>query len=247
MMRRDDIPVDFVYTSGETRTNTKLIDETTRICTEFNEPGPEVTEEDLRKLEDKLRENVRAGDVVVFSGSVPGGLPDDTYRRLILLSRSLGADTILDADGACLREGIKAGPTAIKPNLPEMLRLTGLKSNDPDLLDASGSALLQKGIRRILVSLGPDGARLFSESGVLFAPALDVPVVNTVGAGDAMTAALAMSMEKGSDDGSLLRLACAFAAATVMSEHFERVEDETVSRLLPQAVIVAKSMFRNSF
>lgn len=237
MMRRDGIPTNFVYTCGETRTNTKLIDETTRICTELNEPGPDATEEDLCKLEDKLREIVRTGDIVVFSGSVPGGLADDTYRRLILLSKNLGVDTILDADGVYLREGVEAAPTAVKPNLPEFLRLFDLTSDAPEQIESSVSALLSKDIKRILVSLGPDGARLISENGVLFAPAMDVPVVSTVGAGDAMTAALALSMEKGEDDGECLRRACAYAAATVMSEHFERVEEETVTDLLPQVNI----------
>jgi len=237
LMRKDGIPCDFVYTDGETRTNTKLIDDTTRICTEFNEPGPEATEEDLHRLEDKLRVNVHKGDIVVFSGSVPGGLPDDTYRRLILLSKSIGADTILDADGVYLREGVEAAPTAIKPNLPEFLRLFDLTSDSPEQIESSVSALLSKDIKRILVSLGPDGARLISESGMLFAPAMNVPVLNTVGAGDAMTAALALSIENGRNDEDSLRHACAYAAATVMSEHFERVVEETVSDLLPQVNI----------
>lgn len=236
-MTRDGIPCDFVYTDGETRTNTKLIDDKTRICTEFNEPGPEATEEDLYRLEDKLRVNVRKGDIVVFSGSVPVGLPDNTYHRLILLAKSIGADTVLDADGVYLREGVEAAPTAVKPNLPEFLRLFDLTSDSRDKIESSVAALLSKDIKRILVSLGPEGARLISESGMLFAPAMNVPVVSTVGAGDAMTAALALSMEKGWNDEDCLRHACAYAAATVMSEHFERVGSETVSDLLPQVSI----------
>ena len=237
LMIKDGIPCDFLYTGGETRTNTKLIDEQTRICTEFNEPGPEATEQDLRKLEDKLRLNVHKGDIVVFSGSVPVGLPDDTYRRLIMLSQNSGAETILDADGVFLREGVKAAPTAVKPNLPEFLRLFGLENDSPDKIASGESALLQEGIRYILVSLGPEGAQLISEKGRLFSPAMDVPVVSTVGAGDAMAAALALSLERGEDDVDILRRACAYAAATVMSEHFERVGSEAVSQLLPQVII----------
>lgn len=237
LMIKDGIPCDFVYTGGETRTNTKLIDETTRLCTELNEPGPEATEGDLRRLEDKLRANVRKGDIVVFSGSVPRGLPDNTYRRLILLAKSIGADTVLDADGVYLREGVEAAPTAVKPNLPEFLRLFDLTSDSRDKIESSVAALLSKDIQRILISLGPEGARLISGSGMLFAPAMDVPVVSTVGAGDAMTAALALSMEKGEDDEYCLRRACAYAAATVMSEHFERVSCETVSDLVPRVSI----------
>lgn len=233
MIQKDGIPCDFVYTAGETRTNTKLIDETTRICTELNEPGPAASEEDLQKIEDKLRSIVQKGDIVVLSGSIPPGLPDDTYRRLILLSKSLGASTILDADGACLREGIAAAPTAIKPNLPEWERFLEKESDASDNSSSAAATLLSKGIKHILISLGPDGARLISDSGVLFTPAINVPVINTVGAGDAMTAALALSLENDEDDEDCLRRACAYAAATVMSEHFERVGIETVSELLP--------------
>jgi fructose-1-phosphate kinase PfkB-like protein len=180
---------------------------------------------------------VHKGDIVVFSGSVPTGLSGDTYRRLILLAKNIGADTVLDADGAFLREGVEAAPTAVKPNLPEFLRLFDLTSDSRDKIESGVSALLSKDIKRILVSLGPEGARLISEGGMLFAPAMNVPVVSTVGAGDAMTAALALSIEKGWGDEDCLRQACAYAAATVMSEHFERVENETVSELLPQVSI----------
>ena len=47
------IQTDFLWIEGETRTNTK-VQEIGGCVTEFNEPGPEVSEEDRNKLLEKL-------------------------------------------------------------------------------------------------------------------------------------------------------------------------------------------------
>ncbi|TDB92473.1 sugar kinase [Micromonospora fluostatini] len=50
------------------------------------------------------------------------------------------------------------------------------------------AALLDRGVRTVLVKLGADGARAYTRDGVTHAPAVPVTAVDTVGAGDAFTA-----------------------------------------------------------
>ena len=47
--------------------------------TEFNEPGPEVSEEDRNKLLEKLEDYAGENVLFVLAGSLPRGVPDGFY------------------------------------------------------------------------------------------------------------------------------------------------------------------------
>ncbi len=222
----------FVPTPGETRTNFKIIDESTRTCTELNEAGPSATPEDVKKLEETLARISRKGDVIVFSGSIPEGIGKDIYARLIRTAKSLGALAILDTDGPPLAEGIQANPDAIKPNLHELSGLAGGRVGTAEEVAGAVRALGLSKKSRVLVSMGAGGAMLFAGESALFAEALEIPVRSTVGAGDAMTAAIAVGLSQEKSDEEILRHAVAYAAASVMSDHFECLTTESVAGFL---------------
>lgn len=227
-LKKEGIDCAFVYTVGETRTNMKIIDEKTRACTELNESGPPAFDSDVKRLEEKLAEITDERDIVVFSGSVPEGLSEDIYTRLIRSAKSAGAKTVLDADGVFLREGIRANPEAIKPNIHELSRIAGKDITTPLEVALTVTELRLAEDRLVLVSMGRDGAILFHNGSAWIADAPKVPVVSTVGAGDAMTAALAVSLTEGMTDEDILRDACAYAAGAVMSEHFEHLTRKSI-------------------
>ena len=54
-------------------------------------------------------------------GSLPQGLPDDYYARLIREARAEGVYTLLDSSGNALRNGVAAGPDLVKPNTANAL------------------------------------------------------------------------------------------------------------------------------
>ncbi|MCZ9342390.1 PfkB family carbohydrate kinase, partial [Streptomyces sp. TRM76130] len=68
--------------------------------------------------------------------------------------------------------------------------------------------LLAKGPRSVVVTLGAEGALVASEEGVARVPSVPVDVVDTTGAGDAFTAALACRLGAG----ATLTEAAAYAA-----------------------------------
>lgn len=72
---------------------------------------------------------IKQSEVVTISGSLPSGLPNDYYEKLIQLASDEGVAVVLDCSGAPLETVLKssAKPTAIKPNNEELSQLLGKK------------------------------------------------------------------------------------------------------------------------
>ena len=191
-MVRREIAHDFLFVSGETRTNLKVVDPLNSLFTDINEPGTEITEDELNQLEERIFRDFNSGTSLVLSGSVPASVPSSIYRRWVERAKLLGGKTYLDADGELLSEGIKAKPFLVKPNLHELERFVGHEL--PHLEDVAGAAcsLAGQGIEMVVVSLGSQGALFVYQGQVIKAEALALEVKSTVGAGDAMVAALTL-------------------------------------------------------
>ena len=138
----------FHYVEGETRTNLKIIDTVSHTNTDINEPGVTVSEEILSKLLSDLSDRIQEGDIVVLSGSIPKGAPENTYYVWTKACRKLGAKVILDADGELFRDGIQASPYLIKPNHHELSAFAGKELITPTEI-AQAARSLMKECRRI--------------------------------------------------------------------------------------------------
>lgn len=224
----------FRFVEGQTRTNLKIIDREGHTNTDINEPGLTVTNADLDALLHDLLAEVHAGDIVVLAGSLPKGAPQDTYRSWTAACKKVGARVFLDADGALLAEGIKAAPHLIKPNDGELSRLAGKKLETLEELTAEGRKLLERGIERVVISLGGRGALYLRKGSTIYAEGLRVPVGSTVGAGDSVVAALAYAEAQGLSEEEAVRLSTAAGAANVMCSGTQAAEREAVEALLPK-------------
>ena len=209
------IRTDFIRVPGQTRTNTKITDPDSGLTTDINEPGPKLRGEHLDALRDKLEKTVRGGDTVVFSGSLPEGVPTDYYARLIPICRNRGVRTYLDTSGEALREGLKERPYMIKPNREELGELVGRKlfSVQDTVSAAREVALSSHSI--LCVTMGENGA-IYCRNGITFySEAPRILPECTVGAGDAalagMIAAECDDMEP--RDSLILAVACGAASA----------------------------------
>ena len=224
----------FRFVEGQTRTNLKIIDRERHTNTDINEPGLTVTAAELDALLHDLLAEVHAGDIVVLAGSLPKGAPQDTYRSWTAACKKAGARVFLDADGALLAEGIKAAPYLIKPNDDELSRLAGKKLETLEELTAEGRKLLERGIERVVISLGGRGALYLRKGSTIYAEGLRVPVGSTVGAGDSVVAALAYAEAQGLSEEEAVRLSTAAGAANVMCSGTQAAEREAVEALLPK-------------
>lgn len=224
----------FRFVEGQTRTNLKIIDREGHTNTDINEPGLTVTDADLDALLHELLAELRPGDIVILAGSLPKGAPQDTYRTWTAACKKAGARVFLDADGALLAEGLKAAPCLIKPNDDELSRLAGKKLETLEELTAEGRRLLERGIERVVISLGGRGALYLRKGSTIYAEGLKVPVGSTVGAGDSVVAALAYAEAQGLSEEEAVRLSTAAGAANVMCSGTQAAEREAVEALLPK-------------
>ena len=229
--------IDFCFVDGETRTNMKIIDPVTHTNTDINEPGVTVSKEILDTLLQTLVSKIKPGDIVVISGSMPKGSPEDTYYVWTKTCREHGAKVILDADGPLLAAGLKASPYLIKPNNHELSRLLGRPLRTTEELEREARSLMKKyGIAKVVVSMGGDGALYVTETESVYAKGLNVPVGSTVGAGDSVVAALAVAEEQGLSLEQTVRLSTATGAANVMCSGTQAAEYKVIESLIPMVV-----------
>ncbi len=232
------IETDFLMGEGETRMNLKVVDPVCHTFTDINEPGTFFSERETSSLLKKLQEKIKEGDIVILSGRVPQGAPEDTYRKWTTACAERGAKVFLDADGIQMAEGIKASPYLIKPNDRELSELMGRELTDRGAQETAARELIdQYGIRKVAVSLGKEGVLYVTEDMTIYAKGLDVPVKSTVGAGDSVVAALAVAEENGSSPEEAARLSMATGAANVMTDGSQPPEHDLVRELMPKVVL----------
>lgn len=227
----------FHFVEGETRTNMKIIDPVQHTNTDINEPGVTVSAEILDTLLQELLHELAPNDIVVISGSMPKGSPKDTYFTWTKACREKGAKVILDADGDLLKGGLAASPYLIKPNNHELSALVGRTLSTPkELAQTAKKLMADYGISKIVVSMGGEGALYVTETEILYAEGLKVPVGSTVGAGDSVVAALAVAEEAGMRLEETVRLSTATGAANVMCSGTQAAEYEVIKELMPKVV-----------
>lgn len=183
--------------------------------TAVNGRGPDLTEEDARRLLALLRE-VKSSDTVVLSGWTQS---IGFYVAIVRQLAETGCMTVLDCTGEALWQCLSYRPFLIKPNLAELGALYGVE----DLEYEEGVELAQQvqrdGARNVLVSTGASGAFLLTEGQELYsANACVGPVRNTVGAGDSLVAGFLTGLRQTGDFGKALQMGVAAGGATAFGE-----------------------------
>ena len=196
VLNQKGIRNDFVWVEQETRTNTKVFEKSGEL-TELNEPGPVISPEQSQELLDKISAYASEGTLVILAGSIPSGVDSDIYAQIIQMVHEKGGKVLLDADGKLFREALEAVPDIIKPNRVELEEYMGIdyRASEKELLDAA-EKFLESGIETIAVSMGKSGAMFVRDGYQVKCPALSVKSHSTVGAGDAMVAALAYAWDQ---------------------------------------------------
>lgn len=232
MLGRYGVSSQFVWLDhGFTRINTKI---TAGQETEINGNGPVIGKEDMDRLAAKLG-SLKPGDYLVLSGNVPKGLAG-AYTYLVEKLRPAGLHIAADTTGKELMGLLSCHPFLIKPNLKELEELCGISVRKAEDLEECIRRLRRAGAENILVSMGREGAVLFTADGQAFyAEGIRGAVGNTVGAGDSMLAgflagwAAEQSWQKALETGAAAGTATAFA--------FGLAEADEIKALCPSVTV----------
>jgi 1-phosphofructokinase len=237
VLTKEGICHDFVRVEGETRTNTKVFEKNGAV-TELNEPGPVVSREHQELLMEKLAGYAGGETLFVLSGSVPACMDKGIYARIIRMVHEKGAKVLLDADGELFANAVRQRPELVKPNVQELMEYAGLaKTCSRKEVLAAARSIRESGVERAVVSMGAEGALfLFGDCGI-FSPALPVKAHSTVGAGDAMAAALAYGFTRKLDAKRQMRLCMAAAAGAVTTVGTKPPGRELVGELMRKVVL----------
>ena len=217
------IKSDFIsIENGISRINLKLksID-----GTEINGAGPDISEEKVNKLMDKLNQ-LKEGDVLVLAGSIPSSMSDNIYRDIMADLKDRGVMIVVDATKDLLLNVLEYHPFLIKPNNHELGEIFDVKLTTREEVISYGRKLQEKGARNVLVSMAGEGAVLIAEDGQVFdAPAPKGKLINGVGAGDSMVAGFVAGWIEKQDYEYAFHMGVASGSASAFSENLATKEE----------------------
>ena len=132
---------------------------------------------------------------------------------LVLMQMEIPIQTIMHATALAARHGVKVvlnpAPAApipenlypmlhlITPNRTEAESLTGIRIHDPESARRAADVLTEKGVERVVITLGSEGALIKEGNRYEHIPAQRVEAIDTTAAGDTFNGALCVALVEG--------------------------------------------------
>ena len=169
-LAKSGVATQFTRISAESRRVLQVTD-AAGVQTAFDEPAPYITTEELGRLAADYRALLDGATAVVLCGSLPAGLPAETYGSLTRYAVEAGVPVVLDAGGAPLRYGVARGPALVIPDLAAGEPALELAGDCPVVLPADGGVRVKTaagewlaGVRSRQVGSGPSPAAGFRDA-----------------------------------------------------------------------------------
>jgi tagatose 6-phosphate kinase len=134
-LARAGVATQFTRITGESRRVLEITDAADGTVTTFGEPAPYITTEELGRLAADYRSLMADATAAVLCGSLPDGLPAETYGSLASYAAEAGVPVVLDASGSALWHAVSRRPALVIPGDP-----IGDATGDP-VGDATGDAI----------------------------------------------------------------------------------------------------------
>jgi 1-phosphofructokinase family hexose kinase len=208
------ISTDFVWVPSETRTNISIVTQSGGHYIKVNEKGPLIEPAKQQELLDKIDSLARPGDWWVLAGSLPPGVPESFYARIVKVLNAQGAMALLDTAGESLRLGCVEKPYLVKPNADEAHMLTGLPMDTPAEIAMAAAEIRKLGAQNVVISMGKAGALFHSSEGTWLIHTPEIDEKNPIGAGDSMVGGLVWALGRGDSLKDALGWGVASGAAT---------------------------------
>jgi len=161
---------------------------------------------------DKARAAIVGADMLLVELEVPM----QTVERAIHVAHEAGTKVLLNpAPGRPLSQQILAMVDVLTPNETETQIITGMPVTSIAEAKAAAHKLLAEGVKAVVITLGAQGALVVTPTLTQHVPGRQVKVVDTTGAGDAFSGALAVALAEGQELVKAVAFSCAAAALQV--------------------------------
>lgn len=225
----------FVWNRGRVKEVYKFIDRRSMLTEVVDEETP-IEQGNGKKLIENVADLSKNCQAVVLSGDIALGLNDD-YMKEILAVVPKSVIKVVDTDGTRLAGLLDYKIDLIKPNLTELQRALSMKITDKDSMVRACEALIKKGAKRVLLSLGKQGAVICDGNRKLYCYSSNVAMNSTAGAGDAMVAAATKALTEGADLCDVLRYGVAAGTAAVTLPDSISFQKDKFEEILSQLTV----------
>lgn len=208
-----------VQTADWTRQNLHVHVEASGEQYRFVMPGAALSEDEFRQIEERVL-TIESGAILVISGSLPPGVQLEKLTQLITVAQKQGIRCIIDSSGDALAAALEIGNIElVKPNQKELSALVGRPLNQPhDVLRAAQEIITSGKARRVVVSLGPQGALGVDQQGHVQVVPPPMKSQSTVGAGDSMVGAMTLKLAEDAPLDDMVRFGVAAGSAATINQ-----------------------------
>jgi ribokinase len=142
--------------------------------------------------------------------------PLDTIEYAVRQATVLGKNIMLNpAPAQALPDSLLAQLYLITPNETEAALLTGIRCDTDANMERAAKALLAKGVKHVLITMGARGAYFQNAERQYWTAAPEVQAIDSTGAGDIFNGTLAVALAENMEWEQAIVLACKAAALSV--------------------------------
>lgn len=219
LLAGEHVPVETVQTHDWTRQNLHVHVATSGEQYRFVMPGAALTETEFQRLEQKVLQ-IEPGAILVVSGSLPPGVGVSKLVALVHSAQQHGIRCVVDSSGDALAAALEVGNIElVKPNQKELSALVRRELTQPDDVRQAAEEIVRSGkARRVVVSLGPQGALGVNASGSVQVVPPPVKSQSTVGAGDSMVGAMTLKLAENASLDDMVRYGVAAGSAATINQ-----------------------------
>ncbi len=155
---------------------------------------------------EQARAAIEAADILLMQLEIPL----DAVIAAARIAHAAGVRVVLNpAPGQVLPDELLRMVDVLTPNETETQIITGMPVGNVEEAEAAAARLIETGVGAVVITLGSKGALVATRAGAARVPGYRVSVVDTTGAGDAFSGALAVALAEGKS----LEQAASFANA----------------------------------
>lgn len=144
-------------------------------------------------------------------------IPLPTVLRVAEMASAAGKQLILNpAPARPLPDSLLQKVFLITPNETEAEILTGIRVSDVESARRAALWFREKGVQQIVITMGSQGAFVFTDDFQGMVPAYKVKAIDTTAAGDVFNGALTVALSEGKTTADAARFGCAASALAVM-------------------------------